>query len=106
MNQNAFCDQPAELRLAVHSAVSDAGGVVAGYHGSDCQVALPVSAEACDKLVTALRSLGVIGDDRVTWFPLGSDNPRETLRHFGPGTAAAPRGDRPSYWKYRNFHAA
>jgi hypothetical protein len=102
----AFSDMPDDFRMAARKAVDSAGGYVSGYHDSALQVALPVDRDACVTMTAALTDLGLVAEDRFTWFPLGSDNPPDSLRHFGTGTAACPKGDRPSYWKYRNFHVS
>lgn len=99
----AFADMPGEFRMAAREIIDDAGGMIAGYYNGACQVALPSDPDACRQLTDGLAALGMAGEDRITWFPLGSDNPPESLRHFGIGTAACPRGDRPGYWKYRNY---
>ena len=99
-----FCNQPAELRMAARDIVDDAGGYVAGYYGGKLQVAVPSDHVKWAEMRSKLRDIGLVGEERITYFPLGSDQPPETLRHFGPGTAAAPRGDRPSYWLYQNFY--
>lgn len=101
-----FHEMPDDFRASVRDAINRAGGMVAGYYDGYCQVALPADREACIELTEAMKSLGMIGEQRFTWFPLGSDNPPASLRHHGIGTAACPRGDRPSYWKYRNFFVA
>ena len=100
---SSFADLPTKVRLAARDVIDQAGGYIAGYYEGAVQVALPNTKEACDQLVAGLRAMGIEGEDRLTWFPLGSDNPPEYLRHFGIGTAACPRGDQPGYWKYRNF---
>jgi hypothetical protein len=101
-----FSDQPDQLRQSVCNAVYDAGGMIAGYYGGAVQVALPADPDACRKLADSLRALGMRGENSITWFPLGSDNPPDSLRHYGAGTVACPRGDRPGYWKYRNYFVA
>lgn len=100
----SFCDESLDFRLSALRVVEDNGGAVCGYNGIYLQVALPSDLESCNRLTAGLTKLGMRGCDRITWFPLGSDNPPDSLRHFGPGTAACPRGDRPGYWKYRNYY--
>lgn len=103
MKTPAFADRDVKFRMAAREIVDSCGGMVSGYHGGCLQVALPSDRDSCVELTRGLEALGLEGEQRWTYFPLGSDNPPESLRHFGPGTAAAPRGDRPGYWKYRNF---
>lgn len=100
----SFCAMPCDYRMAVRKAVDDAGGMVAGYCDEAIQVAMPADRGQQNKLAEALSVLGLVADDRATYFPLGSDNPPDTLRHHGIGTAACPRGTSPGYWKYRNFY--
>ena len=100
----AFVDMPHDFRMAARTIVDDAGGLVEGYCDDAIVVCLPADVDACRKMTQALESMGLVGEQRWTLFPLGSDNPPESLRHYGTGSAACPRGDRPSYWKYRRFN--
>jgi hypothetical protein len=104
--RKAFADMPDEFRMTAREIVDNAGGMVAGYWDGICQVALPADDDACREMTRALESMGLVGSDRFLWFPLGTDKPPESMRHFGFGSATCPRGDRPGYWKYRNFHVA
>lgn len=102
-HKTTFAAMPNEFRMKAREIIDTAGGMVAGYYGGACQVAMPADEGDCREMTRQLEAAGLIGEDRFTWFPLGSDNPPDTLRHYGIGSAACPRGDRPSYWKYRNF---
>lgn len=102
--KQAFADMPNDYRMRAREIIDNAGGMVSGYYDDALQVALPADDNACRTMADALERMGLNGEPRFTWFPLGSDNPPESLRHFGIGTAACPRGDRPSYWKYRSFY--
>ena len=106
MNDTAkgFTSQTDDFRMESRGIVDFWGGEVAGYYDDALQVALPANREDCTSMARALEKIGMVGGDSITWFPLGSDNPPESLRHFGNGSAACPRGDRPSYWKYRSFY--
>ncbi len=77
--------------------------------GADCieylsdgriQIALPA-----DHPMTAVYKIESLGFRECGghYFPLGTDKPLTSLRHFGPGTHAAPKGDKPSYWLYWTF---
>ena len=99
----AFSDMPCEYRMAVRDIIDDAGGMVSGYQDGGCEVALPADRGQQNAMAMALANFGMVGDETVTYFPLGSDNPPDTMRHHGIGIAACPRGTAPSYWKYRTF---
>lgn len=63
------------------------------------------SAAAMRKLVRAAGGPLKGAEVWITPAPIGSHVlTGERPGHFGPGTAGAPRGDRPGYWKYRNFY--
>lgn len=100
----AFSDMPSDFRMAVRSIVDDNGGMVAGYYDEAIQVAMPADRGQQNTITMELANLGMMADDRATYFPLGSDNPPDTMRHHGIGTAACPRGISPGYWKHRNFY--
>jgi hypothetical protein len=104
--QRDILEMPTDDRLRARAVVDEAGGMVAGYCDGGFTVALPADPAACRKIDEGLKMLGLIGEHRITWVPLCSDSPPESMRHYGPGTAVAPRGDRPMYWKYRNFYLA
>ena len=99
-----FTDLPETERIAVRGVVEDMGGLVSSYAGGHLSVALPSDGIATAALRRQLREgYSLIMGETITYFPLGSDKPPHGMRHFGPGTAAAPRGDRPSYWCYARF---
>jgi hypothetical protein len=64
------------------------------------QVALPVEGP-----MGCVRKIELLGfrERGGHYFPLGSDKAPARLRHYGPGTGAAPRGERPGYWLYWTF---
>lgn len=102
----SFTAMPCDYRLAVRAAVYENGGEVVGYCDGALQLALPADRWQQNRLAEALSVLGLVGDDYATYYPLGTDNPPDTLRHHGIGTAACPRGTSPGYWKYQNFYVA
>lgn len=100
----AFHDMPDDFRMKIRDIVYEFGGMVAGYYDGSCQVALPSDRDKCREMTQELEHAGMVADSKLVWFPLGSDNPPDSLRHHGIGTASCPIGERPSYWKYRNFY--
>lgn len=98
-----FSEMPNEFRMRAREIVDNAGGSVASYCDGSLDVALPSDTEACAAMSDELIAMGLMPEAHSTWFPLGSDNPPASMRHFGTGTAACPRGDRPGYWRYRRF---
>lgn len=91
-----FTDLPASLRMAIRSAIEKTGADNIDYLADGrIQVSLPA-----EKSMTAVQNIERLGFKECGgyYFPLGTDAAPERLRHFGPGTAAAPRGDKPSYW--------
>ena len=94
-------DVPGFIRMAYRDVVDLYGGDVTGYEGGYFGVALPQQPELSG-LCQTLRNLG-LDCVRMAYFPLGSDRAPEQQRHFGPGTAAAPRGQRPGYWLFAKF---
>ena len=101
-----FSDMPEEYRMKARAIIDDNGGMVSMYHRG-VQVAMPNTFDGQNNIRQGLEAMGLMPEGgnnyTLTYFPIGGDNPPEQLRHFGPGTAAAPRGDRPSYWMYVNF---
>jgi len=98
-----FSDLPAICRFAAREMIEDCGGYVAGYVPGGLTVALPRVGAL--RLINQMVMAG-FADRGGCLFPLGSDNPPDSLRHFGSGSAAAPRGDRPGYWLYWRFTVA
>lgn len=95
-----FCDLDGETRLRLIRTIETTGAVVIHYcSDGSIQVALP--RENVSGTIALIRTFG-FNDLGGHYFPLGSDNPERNLRHDGPGTAAAPRGDH-SYWLFWNF---
>ena len=76
-----FCDLPDEQRMAYRDAVENAGGYVADYDGEWIQVALP---RPCGPFFHAMELAGLeLHDASLHYFPLGSDQPPDHLRHDG-----------------------
>lgn len=84
-------------RSTMHGILSDLGGYVAMYGEETMTVAIPVNWAT---YLAAINAAGYRTDGTLTYFPLGSDKPDASLRHWGPNTAIAPRGPVPSYWCY------
>ena len=85
----SFCDLPDRIRLAARDAIDAAGGHVAGYCGPSVQVAIPRPA---GPFFLAMEKAGLALDENsLHYFPLGTDQPEESLRHHG------------GYWLYGNF---
>lgn len=84
----AFCDLPECERFRLRDAIEEHGGYIATYDGDGVQISMPRDYRAfCDKMC----SLGLVRDAGSTHlFPLGTDNPPESLRHDGsyPGSRA------------------
>lgn len=95
-DSKAFMDWPEGPRMAVRHVIEWLGGDIAGYCSDSVQVRMPAPGESFRTLCEVLRAAG-LDDGQAFYFPIGSENVPEGQRHFGPGTAAAPRGDRPSY---------
>ncbi|HEV3256593.1 MAG TPA: hypothetical protein VG013_06930 [Gemmataceae bacterium] len=84
-----FCDLPDRIRLAAREAIDQAGGYVAGYCGPYVQVAIPSPA---GPFFLAMEAGGLELDEHsLHYFPLGSDQPPDQLRHH--------RG----YWLFGNL---
>src|SRR4029453_2019288 len=97
-----FVDLNTETRLRIRQHIENlTGAESAGYYGRAIQLALS-NRWPIGKQIAAIESLRLKSTGGC-YFPLCSDKPQPHLRHFGPGTAAAPRGDHPSYWLYWNF---
>lgn len=90
----SFADLPDEQRYSLYKAIEATGADVQEYADQGVTVALPSPAG------DAMRQISELGLELASlwYFPLGSDKPMDALRHYGPGTATAPRGDHPSYW--------
>ena len=91
----AFCDLPDERRMVLRDAIDIAGGEVAGYYGPFVQVAIP---NPSGPFFKAMEEAGLVLDERsFQLFPLGTDNPPESLRHDGryPGSKG--------FWLFGNF---
>jgi hypothetical protein len=85
----SFCDLPDRIRLAARDAIDAAGGYVAGYCGPSVQVAIPRPA---GPFFLAMEAAGLALDENsLHYFPLGTDQPEERLRHHG------------GYWLFGNF---
>jgi hypothetical protein len=91
----AFCDLPDPIRFRLRDAITDAGGEVAGYYGPYVQVAIPRPA---GPFFQAMEDAGLELDEHsLSYFPLGTDKPPESLRHDGRYPQC--RG----FWLYGNF---
>jgi hypothetical protein len=67
------------IRLAARNAIDEAGGYVAGYRGPYVQVAIPHPA---GPFFLAMEGAGLELDEHsLHFFPLGTDQPAEHLRH-------------------------
>jgi hypothetical protein len=85
----AFCDLPDAIRFRLRDAIEEAGGYVAGYYGPYVQVAIP---RPSGPFFRAMEEAGLELDEHsLHFFPLGTDQPPDHLRH--------QRG----YWLYGNF---
>jgi hypothetical protein len=82
-----FAQQLDEIRMAILHIIDDLGGDSHGYIDGGITVAVPREIPAKWNLV---RTLEICGLRAATWayFPLGTDNPPDSLRHDGsyPGS--------------------
>lgn len=77
-----FSDLPDEKRMDVLRALDSLGCASKGYDGDSILVAFPRGG-FCDAL-NKLRDFDLsLQNDEVWYFPLGSDNPPEIMRHDG-----------------------
>jgi len=102
-HSKTFAEMPNWYRMEIRDIVDDNGGMISHYDGPAISVALPSNVISAGAITAGLAKRGMMPGDTVTYFPIGGDNPPESMRHFGPGTATAPRGDQPSYWLYRRY---
>lgn len=82
----AFCDLPDDERFRLRCAITNNGGYVEGYYDNDVQVAMP---KDWKQFLDAMRAVGLHRTPGSGYyFPLGSDNPADNLRHDGshPGS--------------------
>lgn len=99
-----FVDASNEYRMRIRDIVDDNGGAILDYNtAGGITIAQPNMLDMMANMQKALEAEGMLTDGTVTYFPLGTDNAPQHQRHYGPGTAAAPRGDTPSYWRYIRF---
>ncbi len=97
-----FVDLPTERRLDLRRYLENKTGMeIAGYVNNNLQVAFSNRMTISEQISIA-HDMGLLYTGGCL-FPICSDNPAAHLRHYGSGSAAAPRGDRPSYWHYGNF---
>lgn len=97
-----FVELNTETRMKIREAIENlTGAEPMGYPDGNLQLALS-SRWPIGKQLEFISALG-LRPCGGCFFPLCSDKPQAHLRHFGPGTAISPRGDRPSYWLFWNF---
>ena len=96
-----FSELDVEKRMETLHKIANIGAESAGYCGDCIQVCMP-STRPVSESIRIIECFG-LKEHGGHYFPLGSDNPPASLRHFGPGTQAAPRGKPLSYWLYWNF---
>jgi hypothetical protein len=95
MTTRLFHELPDDLRMGYRTAIMQEGGRVAGYSGPAVQVAIP---NPSGPFFAAMEVVGLVLDERsLPFFPLGSDEPPQYLRHDGPYPGC--RG----YWLYGKF---
>ena len=102
-----FADLPHDARLAFLYALDAIGAESAGYHGRYVSVRVPrvegstwAGIQATDRVAAAH---GLVRDDDGTYFPLGSDNPAEHLRHGIPWKYP---NQAPGFWFTLNYRPA
>lgn len=78
----AFADLPHDDRMALRTKVCDLGADIAGYVGTGLQVAMPNDWRA-DRAIEALLTEAGFSEVSRYYFPLGTDKPRDSLRHNG-----------------------
>jgi hypothetical protein len=105
MSRRAFADLDTAERMAFRDQLDALGGACMGYGGVYAQVAVPFldSTAAGVRAVDALaRSVGLVRDDDGEFFPLGTDQPAEELRHPMPWKYGPAR----SFWFFLNYRPA
>ena len=91
-----FSDWPHDQRMDLRAALSDLNACVDAYTGDGITISLPRCWDLQDDIADTLRSFGL---SRVGahYFPLGSDNPSESMRHDN-ADGHGRKGCR-GYWK-------
>lgn len=80
-----FCDLPDAVRMEFRRRIEAAGGEVQGYNGECVTVAVPNPPRP---FRDDMEHAGLVEAGGSWYFPLGSDNPPDSLRHDGryPGS--------------------
>lgn len=88
MSGRGFSDLPDDARMAFRYALDTIGAEVNGYHGDFVAVGVArvegstwAGIQACDRIA---KDHGLTRDDDGWYFPLGSDQLPERLRHAMP----------------------
>jgi len=95
--KRAFADRPGDERMAIRQAAENLGGYIQGYNGEGVTVAMPNDPRACAAIEAAMAEAGLPFVMDRHYFPLGTDKPRDELRH-----SVYPYDER-GFWLFQTF---
>lgn len=94
-----FYDRPDRERAAIRDSINALGGTIKAYENGGLTVSMPTDSDNAQAIRLLLKGYGLPLADSV-YFPLGTDKPPETQRHYGP----YPRTGYPGFWNFEQFN--